>query len=72
MLDAARTTADAELAGGDGAALAVKLGRGYVEVKYIPHAGTGQLNGPYLYQRWLDGKTRRSRYLGKATTPAAQ
>jgi hypothetical protein len=68
LLEAAHATTTAALTGRQGTALAVKLGRGYVEVKYIPHAASGRLNGPYLYQRWLDGKTRRSRYLGKASS----
>ena len=71
---AASTTCGAAvaLAGRDGAALAVKFGRGYVEVKSIPHAVSGRLKGPYLYQRWLDGQMRRSRYLGKATASGSQ
>jgi hypothetical protein len=68
VVAAARTTADTELAGREGAELAVRLGRGYLEIKYIPHAATGRLHGPYLYYRWLDGKVRRSRYLGKPIT----
>ncbi len=68
VVQAARETAAAELVGREGAALAVKLGRGYVEIKYIPHGKTGRVSGPYLYQRWSEGKVRRSRYLGKPAT----
>ena len=68
IVQAARETAAAELVGREGAALAVKLGRGYVEIKYIPHGKTGRVSGPYLYQRWSEGKVRRSRYLGKPAT----
>ncbi len=68
VVKAARETTAAELVGREGAALAVKLGRGYLEIKYIPHAKTGRVSGPYLYQRWSDGKVRRSRYLGKPAT----
>ncbi len=68
VVKAARETTAAELVGRDGAALAVKLGRGYLEIKYIPHAKTGRVSGPYLYQRWSEGKVRRSRYLGKPAT----
>lgn len=36
-----------------------------LELKYIPDAASCRTDGPYLYQRWSEGKVRRSRYLGK-------
>jgi hypothetical protein len=68
VVQIARETAAAELVGREGPALAVKLGRGYLEIKYIPRGKTGRVSGPYLYQRWSEGRVRRSRYLGKPAT----
>jgi len=36
-----------------------KGGKGWVEVKMIGE------NGPYAYQRWYEGKRKKSKYLGK-------
>jgi len=34
------------------------------EKKWIP-GKNGRIYGPYLYERWRDGKICRSKYLGK-------
>ncbi len=64
-LESARRQTDLAFAGRDGSALAIKLGRGYLEMKYIPNRRTGKVYGPYLYQRWVEAGRRRSRYVGK-------
>lgn len=64
VLKNARRQTDLAFAGRDGSALAIKLGRGYLEMKYIPNRRTGKVYGPYLYQRWVEAG-RRSRYVGK-------
>ena len=48
----------------DARSLIDQLG-GYFEEKMIPDKKTGKLYGPYLYLRWMEGKVRRSIYLGK-------
>lgn len=65
LVQAARETTEAALQGPEGRMLAVKLGRAYLEVKYIPRKDSGRLHGPYLYARWRDGRVLRSRYIGK-------
>jgi hypothetical protein len=65
QLEAARRQTELAFAGRDGRVLAAKLGRGYLELKYIPSRSTGKVHGPYVYQRWLEAGRRRSRYIGK-------
>ncbi len=65
LLERARQQTDLAFAGRAGSALAIKLGRGYLEMKYIPNRRTGKVYGPYLYERWVEAGRRRSRYVGK-------
>jgi hypothetical protein len=65
VLEAARRQTELAFAGREGRVLAAKLGRGYLELKYIPSRSTGKVHGPYLYQRWVEAGRRRSRYIGK-------
>lgn len=65
LLESARRQTDLAFAGRAGSALAIKLGHGYLEMKYIPNRRTGKMYGPYLYQRWVEAGRRRSRYVGK-------
>lgn len=65
LLERARQQTDLAFAGRAGSALAIKLGRGYLEMKYIPNRRTGKIYGPYLYERWVEAGRRCSRYVGK-------
>ena len=44
---------------------ATSAGGRWKEKKMIRDAKTGKIYGPYLYERWRDGKICRSKYLGK-------
>lgn len=44
--------------------------KGYIELKMIPDGD--KTYGPYAYLRWWDGKTLRSKYMGKAKTKGAK
>jgi hypothetical protein len=54
------------LAGHDAPAAAIRVGSGWLEIKWIPRKG-GKATGPYLYYRVREGGHLRSRYVGKAT-----
>jgi hypothetical protein len=54
------------LAGHDAPAAAIRVGSGWLEIKWIPRRG-GKATGPYLYYRVREGGHLRSRYVGKAT-----
>ena len=52
---------------GGGASVSVRVGNGWLEVKWIPRK-SGKPSGPYLYYRVREGGHLRSRYIGKAST----
>jgi hypothetical protein len=54
------------LAGHDAPVAAIRVGSGWLEIKWIPRKG-GKATGPYLYYRVREGGHVRSRYVGKAT-----
>jgi len=51
--------------GAGGTSQSVRVGNGWLEVKWIPR-NSGKLSGPYLYYRVREGGRLRSRYIGKA------
>ena len=53
--------------GAGGASASVRVGNGWLEVKWIPRK-SGKPSGPYLYYRVREGGHLRSRYIGKAST----
>jgi hypothetical protein len=57
---------DRGLAGYEAPAAAIRVGSGWLEIKWIPRKG-GKATGPYLYYRVREGGHLRSRYVGKAT-----
>ena len=57
---------DRRLAGHEAPAAAIRVGSGWLEVKWIPRKG-GKATGPYLYYRVREGGHLRSRYVGKAS-----
>ena len=57
---------DRRLAGQEAPAAAIRVGSGWLEVKWIPRKG-GKATGPYLYYRVREGGHLRSRYVGKAS-----
>ena len=50
---------------GAGTSPSVRVGNGWLEVKWIPRK-SGKLSGPYLYYRVPEAGHLRSRYIGKA------
>ncbi len=52
---------------GAGTSPSVRVGNGWLEVKWIPRK-SGKLSGPYLYYRVREAGHLRSRYIGKAST----
>ena len=52
---------------GAGTSPSVRVGNGWLEVKWIPR-NSGKLSGPYLYYRVREAGRLRSRYIGKAST----
>jgi len=57
---------DRRLAGHEAPAAAIRVGSGWLEVKWIPRKG-GKATGPYLYYRVREGGHLRSRYVGMAS-----
>ena len=51
---------------GAGTSPSVRVGNGWLEVKWIPRK-SGKLSGPYLYYRVREAGHLRSRYIGKAS-----
>jgi hypothetical protein len=65
LLGAARDTTSAAFDGVQGRTLAIRLGQGWLEARYVRDRDTGHTYGPYLYQRWREAGRKRARYLGK-------
>jgi hypothetical protein len=57
---------DRQLASQEAPTTAIRLGNGWLEIKWIPRKG-GKVTGPYLYYRIREGGHLRSRYVGKAS-----